>query len=150
MNAYFEDKLTDLEKESNPEAHLRRLTCNDVELRKKWEHEQSINYSYFQTIKTNNDVIDLIDRFDWQVSFAEDRVPYGAWIAEDTYNMALAEYRALQGLRKMAKFIDKGKVSQVEFAPLSEAEIDNLFDRMKGIILRMNKQNGLRGMQDHR
>ena len=64
--------------------------------------------------------------------------------------MALAEYRALQGLRKMAQFIDSGRVGEVEFTPLSEAEIDNLFDRMKGIIIRMNQQNEHRAMQDRR
>lgn len=150
MKSYIEQKINDLRKVSDPEAYIRRLSYNDKELEKKWKCEQSNNYTYIQTIKTNDDVIDLIDRFDGQVSFVENYVPYGAGITEDGYKMALAEYRALQGLQKMAQFVDAGRVGGVEFAPLSETEIDDLFERMKGIIHRKNRQNERRGYEDRR
>ena len=92
----------------------------------------------------------MIDRFDGQVSFVENYVPYGAGITEDGYKMALAEYRAMQGLQKMAQFINAGRVGGVEFTPLSETEIDDLFERMKGIIYRKNRQNERRGYEDRR
>lgn len=150
MNAYFDSKLTDLRKISDPEGHLKRLTYDDTDLQKKWRNERKNNDSYWAKINSNDDVIALIDYFDEQVSFMEGRLPYGSMIAEDKYIMALAEYRAVQGLRKMAQFIDKGKVSQVEFTALSKAEIDALFERMKRIILKMNQQTELRAMQDRR
>ena len=62
--------------------------------------------------------------------------------------MALAAYRALQGLRKMAEFIDPRPYSQLKFTELSEDEVDGLFDRLNEIAKRMEKQNIRRMMQD--
>lgn len=83
-------------------------------------------------------------RFEGVVQFVEENVKFGSGHIEDGYGMALAEYHALQGLRKMAQFIGPGS----EFAPLSEAEIDSLFDRMDSAVSKMNNQNMRRMMQD--
>ena len=101
MKAYFEQKINDLRKVSDPEAYIRRLSYNDKELEKKWKCEQSNNYTYIQTIKTNDDVIDLIDRFD---ECYNENHPYDNEEIKADFN---ALYQAMNGmpLREMDKVI---------------------------------------------
>ena len=150
MREYIETKINELKKISNPENYLKNLSYNDVELEKKWRRDQSKDRECWDNINSNEDVINLIELFDGQVRFIENNVPYGAGIDEDGYKMALAEYRVVRGLQKMAQFIGKGQVSKVNFTLLSETEIDALFDRVKEIIIRKNRQNERRGYEDRR
>ena len=48
----------------------------------------------------------------------------------------------------MAQFIDPNPFNQTHFTPISENEIDRLFERMNSIVDRMNNQNFRRAMQD--
>lgn len=148
MKKYIEAKIKKLLETSDPKGYLMRLASSNQELHGLWEKELEMDNACWQRINTNEDVINLIDRFDGQVHFVEDNVPYGSGHIEDGYNMALAEYRAIQGLRKMAQFIDSSHFTQTKFVPLSETEIDELFERINDIITRMNQQNFRRAMQD--
>ena len=137
MKEYIEVKIKKIQEKSDPEGYLSRLASSDTEIRRLWKTE-----------KENDNVMNLVNHFDGQVRFVEKNVPYGSGHIEDGYNMALAEYRAIQGLRKMAQFINPSPFHKTSFAPLSEIEIDELFDRMNSIIDRMNQQNLRRAMQD--
>lgn len=148
MKEYIEEKIKILERTSDPKGYLIRLASADTEIRRLWKAETEKDNTCWRNINSNDDVIDLIERFDGQVRFVEDNVPYGCGHIEDGYNMALAEYRAIQGLRKMAQFIDSHTFNQTNFTPMSENEIDKLFDRINIIIDRMNQQNLRRAMQD--
>ena len=148
MREYIEAKIAKMQETSNAEAYLSRLASSDIEIRQLWKAEREKDDAFWRNIRTNIDVINLIDRFDGQVRFVEEHIHYGSGHIEDGYNMALAEYRAIQGLRKMARFIDPSPFHQTEFVLLSETEVDKLFDRMNDIIKRMNRQNMRRAMQD--
>lgn len=148
MKEYIEEKIKILERTSDPKGYLIRLASADTEIRRLWKAETEKDNTCWRNINSNDDVIDLIERFDGQVRFVEDNVPYGCGQIQDGYNMALAEYRAIQGLRKMAQFIDSRTINQTNFTPMSENEIDKLFDRINIIIDRMNQQNLRRAMQD--
>ena len=148
MREYIEAKIAKMQEISNPEVYLSLLAHSDTEIRELWKEERKKDNACWRNIRTNKDVIDLIERFDGRVCFVEKNIPYGSGHIEDGYNMALAQYRAIQGLRKMAQFIDPSPFSQTEFVLLSETEIDKLFDRMNDIVKRMNEQNMRRAMQD--
>lgn len=78
------------------------------------------------------------------VSFVE-RLKIGH--IEDGYNMALALYNALQGLKKMAQCINiSGEYA--DFAEISIEDIDQMFNYLEKITVRMNDQNTRRAMQD--
>ena len=148
MKEYIEEKIKKLQATSNPKSYLMTLASSNAELRRLWKAEVEKDNACWRKINTNADVIDLIDRFDGQVHFVEANVPYGYGHIEDGYNMALAEYRAIQGLRKMAQFIDPSPFIRTQFTPMSENEIDELFERMDSIISRKNQQDVRRAMQD--
>lgn len=148
MKEYFEVKIKKIQEKSDPEGYLSRLASSDTEIRRLWKTEKENDNVCWRNINTNDDVMNLVNHFDGQVRFVEKNVPYGSGHIEDGYNMALAEYRAIQGLRKMAQFINPSPFHKTSFAPLSEIEIDELFDRMNSIIDRMNQQNLRRAMQD--
>ena len=148
MKEYIEEKIKKLQEKGDPKGYLSRLASSDTEIRRLWNAEVEKDNTCWRSINTNADVIDLIDRFDGRVRFVEDNVPYGSGHIEDGYNMALAEYRAIQGLRKMAQFIDPSPFNKTQFTPMSESEIDELFERINSIIGRMNQQNFRRAMQD--
>ena len=148
MKEYMEMKLQTFQGTNDPKGYLSRLASVDSEIRRLWRLEQEKDNSNWRRIRTNEDVIDLINRFDGAVRFVEENVKFGYGHIEDGYNMALAEYRALQGLRKMAQFIDPSPFNNSEFTPLSEPEVDELFNRMSKIVKRMNDQNLRRAMQD--
>lgn len=148
MKEYIEEKIKKIQETSDPKGYLTRLASSDTEIRRSWKAELEKDNACWRNINTNEDVIDLIDRFDGRVRFVEDNVPYGSGHIEDGYNMALAEYRAIQGLRKMAQSIDPSPFNPTRFTRMSESEIDELFERMNGIIGRMNQQNLRRAMQD--
>lgn len=148
MKEYIEEKIKKLQERGDPKGYLSRLASTDTEIRRLWKAEVQKDNTCWRNINTNADVIDLIEHFDGQVRFVEDNVPYGSGHIEDGYNMALAENRAIQGLRKMAQFIDPNPFNQTHFTPISENEIDRLFERMNSIVDRMNNQNFRRAMQD--
>ena len=148
MKEYIEEKIKKLQERGDPKGYLSRLASTDTEIRRLWKAEGQKDNTCWRNINTNADVIDLIECFDGRVRFVEDNVPYGSGHIEDGYNMALAEYRAIQGLRKMAQFIDPNPFNQTHFTPISENEIDRLFERMNSIVDRMNNQNFRRAMQD--
>lgn len=148
MKEYIEEKIKKLQERGDPKGYLSRLASTDTEIRRLWKAEVQKDNTCWRNINTNADVIDLIEHFDGQVRFVEDNAPYGSGHIEDGYNMALAEYRAIQGLRKMAQFIDPNPFNQTHFTPISENEIDRLFERMNSIVDRMNNQNFRRAMQD--
>ena len=148
MKEYIEEKIKKLQERGDPKGYLSRLASTDTEIRRLWKAEVQKDNTCWRNINTNADVIDLIEHFDGQVRFVEDNVPYGSGHIEDGYNMALAEYRAIQGLRKMAQFIDPNPFNQTHFTPISENEIDRLFERMNSIVDRMNNQNFRRAMQE--
>ncbi len=148
MKTYIEEKIKVIESTSDPRGYLVRLASGDTEIRRMWKAEIERDNTCWRNINSNDDVIDLIDRFDGCVHFVEENVPFGRGHIEDGYNMALAEYRALQGLRKLAQFIDARPFNQTNFTPMSENEIDELFNRMNRIIDRMDQQNLRRAMQD--
>ena len=148
MKEYIEEKIKKLQERGDPKGYLSRLASTDTEICRLWKAEVQKDNTCWRNINTNADVIDLIECFDGRVRFVEDNVPYGSGHIEDGYNMALAEYRAIQGLRKMAQFIDPNPFNQTHFTPISENEIDRLFERMNSIVDRMNNQNFRRAMQD--
>ena len=149
MKEYMEKKISAFLKEVNdPQGYLARLAGADKEIRRMWRDECDKDNSKWRRISKNQDVFDLIDFFDGTVRFVEENVRFGDGHIEDGYHMALAEYRALQGLRKMAQFIDPSPFNRTEFTMLTEREVDELFDRMKDIAKRMNEQNTRRMMQD--
>lgn len=148
LKEYIEKKIDAYKKISNPESHLSSLASSDSEISRLWKTECEKNNYNWSKISTNEDVIELIDRFEGQVHFVENNVPYGSGNIIDGYNMSLAEYHALQGLRKLAQFIDPHPWSKTEFKVLSKSEIDELFDRMEQIVKRMNEQNFRRAMQE--
>lgn len=148
MKEYIEEKIKKLQERGDPKGYLSRLASTDTEIRRLWKAEVQKDNTCWRNINTNADVIDLIECFDGRVRFVEDNVPYGSGHIEDGYNMALAEYRAIQELRKMAQFIDPNPFNQTHFTPISENEIDRLFERMNSIVDRMNNQNFRRAMQD--
>ena len=148
IKQYIESKIIELQKVSDPKGYLTRLASVNPEFRRLWRSELDKDNECLRKINTNDDVIKLIDLFEGQVQFVEKYVPFGSGHAEDGYKMALAEYRALQGLRKMAQFIDPHVCNTTNFTPLSEAEIDKLFNRMVSIIARKDQQDMRRMMQD--
>lgn len=148
MKDYIEAKIKELQEISNPQGYLTSLANTDSETRRLWKAELERKDSFWRSINTNEDVLDLIERFNGQVSFVEKHVPYGSGHIEDGYNMALSEYRAMQGLRKLAQFIDPSPFHKTQFTPMSESEIDEIFNRMHSIIKRKNQQDLRRAMQD--
>lgn len=148
MKTYIESKINELLKTSNPEGYIKILASMDADIRRLWQSERSNDNRYWSQVNSNKDITDLIDNFDGKVSFVENHVPFGCSNIEDGYNMALAEYRAIQGLRKLAQFIDPNPFSKTNFTLLSEKEIDELFDRMYSIIKRRDQQDTRRAMQD--
>lgn len=148
MKSYIESKISKIEETSNAKGYLSRLANGDADIRRLWREELENDNAHWRKINSNDDVIDLINRFDGQVQFVENHVPFGNGNIIDGYNMALAEYRAVQGLRKMAQFIDPSLCNPTKFTPISEEEIDKLFERMITIINRKNQQDFLRAIQD--
>ena len=148
MKTYIESKINELLKTSNPEGYIKILASMDADIRRLWKSERSNDNRYWSQVNSNKDIIDLIDNFDGKVSFVENYVPFGCSNIEDGYNMALAEYRAIQGLQKLAQFIDPNPFNKTNFTLLSEKEIDELFDRMYSIIKRRDQQDTRRAMQD--
>lgn len=148
MKEYIEDKIRNFISDNNFAGYLERLASVDSDIKAYWKAEKNRNNEVWRNIRTNKDVLDLIDRFDGVVTFVEEYVPFGKGHIEDAYNMALAEYRALQGLTKLARFIDPSQFNNTEFTMLSESDIDAIFERMTEIATRMNQQNMRRAMQD--
>ena len=148
MKSYIESKISKIEEISNAKGYLSRLANGDADIRRLWRDDLENDNAHWRKINSNDDVIDLINRFDGQVQFVEKHVPFGSENIIDGYNMALAEYRAVQGLRKMAQFIDPSPCNPTKFTPISEEEIDKLFERMITIINRKNQQDFLRAIQD--
>lgn len=118
----------------------------DADIKRMWKIEQQQNDRKWQEIKCNQDVLKLIERFDGAVSFVEQHVKVGH--IEDAYNMALALHDALRGIRKLAQFVDKRPWSTSNFTEMSISEVDELFDRLERIAIRMEQQNFRRAMQD--
>ena len=148
MKDYIIEKISEFEKKYHLQYYLNSLASVDSEISKMWKQESSQNNECWRRINTNDDVIQLVDFFDRSVRFVEENVRFGDGHIEDGYNMALAGYRAIQGFRKMAEFIDPKPWNKSGFAELSETEVDTLFNRMNEIAERMNKQNLRRAMQD--
>ena len=122
------------------------LTSTDPEIKNMWKNEQNNKDKKWRDIQSNDDVLKLIDLFESSVSFVEKYVKQGH--IEDGYNMALALDNALQGLRKLANNVDPHPWNQTEFTPMTTEEIDDIFDRLEAIAVRMNEQNMRRAMQD--
>lgn len=118
----------------------------DADIKRMWKIEQQQNDRKWQEIKCNQDVLKLIEHYDGTVSFVEHHVKVGH--IEDGYNMALALHNALQGMRKLAQFVDKRPWSTGNFTEMSIGEVDELFDRLEKIAIRMEQQNSRRAMQD--
>ena len=148
METYIEMKIKAFLEKSNPERYIAQLANGNLEIRRMWKSEQDNTHVNWRRINNNQDVIDLIDRFDREVESVEDNVQFGDGHIEDAYHMALEEYKALQGLRKLAKFITPSPFNNSAFTKLSDSEIDELFERMDKIVERMNIQNQRRAMQD--
>lgn len=148
MKDYIIEKINEFEKKYHLQYCLNSLASVDSEISRMWKQESSQNNECWRRINTNDDVIQLVDFFDRSVRFVEENVRFGDGHIEDGYNMALAGYRAIQGFRKMAEFIDPKPWNKSGFAELSETEVDTLFNRMNEIAERMNKQNSRRAMQD--
>ena len=148
MKEYIEEKIKNFEEKYYPKRYLGGLASVDSEIKRMWRDECAKDNQCWRKVETNEDVIRLIDAFESAVYFVEKNVRFGDGHIEDGYRMALAAYRALQGLRKMAEFIDPRPYSQLKFTELSEDEVDGLFDRLNEIAKRMEKQNIRRMMQD--
>ena len=147
-NSEIEEKIKNFEEKYYPKRYLGGLASVDSEIKRMWRDECAKDNQCWRRVETNEDVIRLIDAFESAVYFVEKNVRFGDGHIEDGYRMALAAYRALQGLRKMAEFIDPRPYSQLKFTELSEDEVDGLFDRLNEIAKRMEKQNIRRMMQD--
>lgn len=150
MKEYIEQKIQEIEHMANPGYYLQSVASSNSDLRRMWKEEVNKKDLKWRKVNTNQDVYDLIDRFDGAVSFVENHVPYGAGHIEDGYNMMLGLYNALQALRKLAQFVDQISKpwSNTGFSNISEAEVDEMFVRLKSIIKRMEDQNMRRAMQD--
>jgi len=149
MKEYIEKKLSSFLKEmGDPQGYLARLAGVDKEIGRMWKIECGRKNTEWGRIRTNQDVISLINIFDNTVQSIKENVRFGDGHIEDGYYMALAEFKALQGLRKLAQFIDPSPFNRTEFTMLTENEVDELFERMKNIAKRMNQENIRRMMQD--
>jgi len=150
IQTYIELRIKKILESGNPEDRLSFIANTHPGFRKLWTSEKNNKNIFWQKINSNEDVIKLIEEFDGSVRFVEKNVPFGCGHIEDDYRMTLAEYRLIQGLRKMANCIDPAPYLnlQTEFTAMSEEEINELFNRIEKIIVRMKEQNLRRAMQD--
>ena len=150
MKEYIEEKIQKIEQSLNIGYYLQSVAQSDPDLKRLWKEEVDNKNIKWRKINTNQDVINLIDRFDGAVSFVENNVKFGYGHIEDGYNMMLGLYNALQGLRKLAQFVDDlaKPWSTTGFSEVTEAEVDEMFSRLNSIIVRMQNQNMRRAMQD--
>ncbi len=140
---YMEGKIREFEQQHQYRGYL---TNNyDKEIIRRWKDEQARKDQKWRAINNYDDVVTLINRYDNIVASFEkaDRGFY-----EDGFDMALALYDALQGLRKMAQFIEPKPWNTTKFTQVSEKEADALFARLDGIALRMSNVNLRRAMSD--
>lgn len=144
LDKYIENKLQQFVSTHPYSGYLN--IQNDRELQRKWKNEQSQRDLLWRQITCNDDVFSLIDRFDGSVSFVEKHVEIGH--IEDGFNMALALYRALLGIKKLSQFCLPRTYHTTNFTPLSVEEVDFMFNRLDSIYTRMQEQNTKRAMQD--
>lgn len=144
IGKYITLKLQEFEKSHNYMGYLTQI--NDRDLQRQWKQELQEKDVNWRQINCTQDVLDLIDRFDGTVSFVENHVKIG--LVEDGFNMSLALYRALQGIRKMAQFADPKPWQQTKMFAVSTEEVDAIFNRLEEISKRMSSQNMRRAMQD--
>ena len=144
IGKYITLKLEEFEKSHNYMGYLTQIT--DRDLQRQWKQELQEKDVNWRQINCTQDVLDLINRFDGTVSFVENHVKVG--LIEDGFNMSLALYRALQGIRKMAQFADPKPWHQTTKFAVSTEEVDDIFNRLEEITKRMGSQNMRRAMQD--
>ena len=140
---YLENKINDFELHHQYRGYL---TNNyDKEISRRWKDEQSRRNQKWQDVRNNADVYDLINRYDNIVTYYED-AEYSFY--EDSFDMALSLYDAIQGLRKLAKFVEVKPWITTQFSPISVEEADDIFLRLDSIVLRMDDVNLRRAMSD--
>jgi len=140
---YISQKIVEFNK-----AHYYQGYLNSTvpEIARMWKEEQRLKDTKWRSINSNKDVMELIDRYDGKVSFVEKHITVGH--VEDGYNMALILHDAIQGLRKLALFVDAKPWNNTGFSKLSMEEVDTIFNRLEGITHRMQEQNQRRAMMD--
>ena len=145
---YINEKIKAFEGLYHPAYSLNTLASSDAGLRSSWKRDRAKSEAKQREIRTNDDVISLIDRFDDAVDHVDEYMQSGPGCIEDAYDMYLAAYNAIRGLRKLAQFTDPFLCFESGFSELSEDEVDQLFDRMNDIAKRMDALNMRRAMQD--
>ncbi len=140
---YLKNKIKEFEQTHNYHGYLTNNYNKDIS--RRWKDEQARQNQKWQAINDNNDVIALINRYDNTVASFEKATHM---FYEDGFDMALALYDVLQGLRKMAQFIEPKRWNTTKFTPISEEEADALFARLDGIAIRMSDVNLRRAMSD--
>lgn len=145
MKEYLEGKIAEFEKKHYYKGYL---SSTNPELKRRWKEEEKNRDRKWRQIESNKDVYDLIERFDGAVSFVEKFVEPGYGHIEDGFNMSLALYNAIWGLKKLAQFADRYSWSTHGFSEITEQEVDNIFSRLEEIYIRMDKMNMRRASQD--
>ena len=121
----------------NPHDPILKMRARDLT---KIENEAMLR------VRTNADVVGLIDSYHGTVSFVENHVIVGA--EEDAYNMELALHLALLGLSRMARLVEREQYGHTAFEVPEREEIESWFERLDAIYQRMQEQNLRRAMQD--
>lgn len=145
MKEFLEGKIAEFEKNHFYKGYL---SSTDPEIKRRWKEEEKIRDRKWCEIKSNKDVYDLIDQFDGAVSIVEKFVWPGHGHIEDGFNMSLALYNAIRGLKKLAQFVDRHSGSADGFSEITEQEVDKIFSRLEEIYVRMEEMNMRRAMQD--
>lgn len=117
---YIKKKIIDFEQKHYYMDYLNN--ANDPELKRSWKRELQQQNAKWQNIRCTKDVMDLIERFEGCVSLVERYVKVGH--IKDGYDMALALYNALLGLKKMAQCINLSG-EYANFAGISIEDIES-------------------------
>ncbi len=136
LGTYISDKIKQFEQTHNCYGYL--VNATDRYLKDRWKDEKKRDDEKWAAVNCNQDVVDLIIRFDNTVAFVEEHVKQGH--IEDAFNMQLSLYNAMLGLSKMGRCIDR-QSDRTSFEQIPTEEIDKWFDRLESIFTRMNAQN---------
>ena len=144
-SAYINDAIKRIQSEYNPESSISRL--NDTEIQREWSSFQHDANNFWRRINTLEDVRRLIDVFKNTVE-SVDKTPFGCLHVQDEYDMAIALYKVIHGLRKITVAMDTITCLQPEeFRIITESDVDNMTEiimttigKMKSIIVRKAMQ----------
>ena len=146
IGTYINNVISNIEGSYNPEVEIKRFT--DPEIKREWSSLQQRRNIEWEQIKNIDDVYRLIDVFKNTVE-SINQIPFGNLHVQDKYEMDVALYRVLQGLRKIAKLKGTITLFQPEWVrSISESEIDNMAETIITTINKMKSISVRKAMQD--